>query len=706
MDNARELLEPKSIAIVGASRDKKKLGRIILDNIIEGGFEGELYPVNLKSDKVANLKAYKKVSDIDDVVDLAIIAVPAAYVLEVVENITQNDSARSIVIISAGFSEIGEAGLELEYKIKTLLSQSDISLLGPNCLGFINTDLKLNATFAESDMKKGSIAFVSQSGALGTAALDTARSLNLGFAFFVSLGNKCDISENELISYFNSNDRVKLISLYLEDFANGKEFMEVASKSTKPIIILKPGKSTEAQEALGSHTGSLAQSDEIIQAALEQSNVVRADSIEELFHIMNLFSTDQKMDGKRVAIVTNAGGPGVITTDAVSMKGLELVEFSINTQKALKESLPKASNIKNPIDVLGDAKADRFKITLDILERDTKTDAILVLLTPQIMTEVEKTAEIIVQVAENSQKMIIASFIGGDLVDKGKKILEKGNVPVFNYPTDAVETIGNIYAYKNSQSIKNKKEIQLGISDSNNSKVRKILNNSKGALEGNLSEKILKEYGIPLVPSHFAVDIADCRRVADKYSYPVVLKLIHPEMLHKTEENAVILNIKDETELEKSYHKLTSIAEKHKLEEAKIQVQPFIDGALEVIVGIKKDADQYCEIDGEKIIRKEGFGHTLLFGHGGIYAEVYKDFSLKVLPLKEGDATSLIKETNIGQIIEGYRGIKYNMLKLKDIIYRLDKLVSNFSQIEELDINPLFLKDDKVWVADVKIILD
>lgn len=702
MPRLESLLNPKSIAIIGASRDKKKLGRLLLDNVLKGGFKGNVYPVNPKAGKIGGRACYSSIGEINDKIDLALIAIPAQFVYQVVKECCER-KVGSIAVISSGFSEVGEEGLQQELKINRLAKDHGVNLLGPNCLGVISPFVKLNATFAKNDVIEGNVAFLSQSGALGTAALDWAQECGVGFSHFISLGNKAGLTENDFIKVLSKDDKVKAIVLYLEDFSDGRGFMDFASKTRKPIIVLKPGKSEAAQIALGSHTGSLAQDDMIISAALKHSGVVRVSTIEELFNFIKLISWSEKLGGNRLAVVTNAGGPGVITTDAIELNGLKLAKLSSRTQKLLSTKLPKASNIKNPVDVLGDALADRYKFALETVADDSGVDGIIVLLTPQVMTEIEKTALIIAEVSQSSKKLVVASFIGGIEVNKGRKILAKRRVPCFKFPVDTAKAVAHMFEHEKLETQKTKTVI-YGI-ERNKKRAQKLLYKKSGSLDSQTAEKVLKAYKIPLLPSYFPKDIADARRIALKIKYPVVMKLVHPELLHKTEAEAVKLNIRNQLELNKAYGGLEVVGRKEKLEDFKIEMQPFVRGALELILGVKYDADQYMELNGEVVLRKKGFGHSILFGMGGIYTEVFKDVSLRMVPLTDRDIEEIIHETKVGEILEGARGVEYNLEKVKDVITKVNRLVFDFPAIRELDINPLFAKGKDVWVVDVKMIL-
>ncbi len=697
-----KLLNPKSIAVIGASREKGKLGRLIFDNIINGGFQGPIYPVNPKSKEIGGKKCHKSVLDIKKDIDLAIVVIPSKFVKQIVKECIEKGIG-GVVIISSGFSETGQKGLAEEHEIVKLVEGTNTKILGPNCLGLITTSISLNATFAKTNIPKGNIAFMSQSGALGSALLDWAEKSGIGLSHFVSLGNKADLSENEFLNYFSADDNVRAIALYLEDFVDGKKFMRLAEKVNKPILLLKPGKSKAAQKALGSHTGSLAQDDKVIDSAMKQCGVVRVQSMEELFNSMMLFSWGNINNVKSVAIVTNAGGPGVITTDKLSDFNLEIAKLESGTKNKLKAFLPDAASCENPVDVLGDAKSDRYSFALKTIEGDNNVDLIMVLLTPQVMTDTKKTAREIVTLAKKSDKNIIVSFIGGEQVLKARKILYDNNIPTFAYPGDATVAISSLMRHRNLKAFKGIEVVKA--KNGQKAKPEELISTKSGSVDTQTAEKILLEYGIPLVPSNFPTDIADLRRSAAKLGYPLVLKLTHPDLLHKTEIKAVRVGISDDDELESEYEDLKRVAEEKKLEGYKIEVQKQIKNGLELIIGVKRHDDEYVEVGGERVLKTKGFGHSLIFGSGGIYAEVFNDVALRVLPVGTKDVKSMVDETFISKVLKGARRKNYDVGAINEIIRNIARLVSHFPQIAELDVNPLFATEKGAFVADVKMII-
>ncbi len=696
------LVDPKSIAIIGASREKGKLGRVVLDNLVNSGYKGKVYPVNPKAKKIRSLRCYASVNDIRGEIDLVVIAIPSKFIYQVAQDICKK-KAKSVVIISSGFSEIGQDGFEEEYRIANLFKKNGIHLLGPNCLGIISTHSSLNATFAKNKVTKGGIAFLSQSGALGTSGLDWAEESKVGFSHFISIGNKADLTENDFLELFLKDKNVNSIVFYLEDFADGSKFIDICSKANKPILVLKPGKSEAAQKALGSHTGSLAQDDLIVSAALKQARVLRVNSIKELFDVMKLLDSEKELKGNNLAIVTNAGGPGVLTTDAIELTNLRLADLTNRIQQKLALKLPAASNVKNPVDVLGDAMADRYNTALNSVVQDEKVDAVIVILTPQTMTQIEETAKVIVDTARKSKKFVIPAFLGGKESKTGIVYFDKYDVPYFKYPEEAAKTLAYMYE---SQQLRSKSRKINGLNlDGKVQQVSKIISKQEEGVDTQTALKILKKYKIPVLSSSFPQDIAAARKFVKKVDFPIVMKLVHPGLLHKTDVNAVRLNIDNFTMMENEFLDLKKLAKKLKLKNSRIQLQPFIKGALELIIGVKENKDQYGEINGRQILRKKGFGHTILFGMGGIYTEIYKDFSLRIAPLYVTDINEMIEETKVSKILKGARGKKYNIRKIKEVLASLSQLVTDHPQISELDINPLLAKGDRVWVVDVKMLV-
>jgi acetyl coenzyme A synthetase (ADP forming)-like protein len=688
------LLSPKSVALIGASGTPGKLGFDILANLIELGFAGEIYPVNPKGGVLLGKKAYPSVSAIEASVDLAVIAVPAAIVLDVVEE-CGNKGIQNIVIISAGFKESGQEGKEREEKLHELIEKYDLCLIGPNCLGILNPHAALNASFAEGMPKKGNIALISQSGAMAVAILDWATEENIGFSSIVSLGNKAGVNENDLLVYLEQDAATKVILLYLESFVDGQKFMQEAERISqkKPIIVFKSGISTAGQKAVSSHTGSLAGSNTAIDAALKQTGVLRANTIEDFFDAARVFSMEPLPKGSNVAIITNAGGPGVIATDAVSTsKILSMATFSEKTEQELQKVLPPTANIHNPIDVIGDALADRYQGALEQVCQDPNVDMVLTILTPQIMTEKENTVRALVNVHELFPELpFVTSFMGGkNIAYAAEKLAERG-IPNFLFPGRAVESLEKMVelrTWREKQARKKEKITARSDLQIWQDAIQKEIAAGRTQLSPELGQNLLKAFNIP-VPTLQIVENREAAVVAaEKMGYPVVLKIAAAEVLHKTEVGGVRLALKNGQEVGDGYEEIISNVRKHfpNLPAYPVLVQKMYHFGREVIIGMKRDPI---------------FGPLIMFGLGGIYVEVMKDVAFRVAPFDRETALEMIHEVKAIRLLEGVRGeAPADIEKLADTVLALSELALSFPAIEEFDINPLLvLSEGKGVVA-------
>jgi len=682
---------PRAIAVIGASREKGKIGGSILANILKYGYRGRVYPVNPKSKKIQGLRAYPSVLDISATVDLAMIVVPSAIVAPVLAECGKK-KIKYAVIITAGFREVGGEGVKMENEIKEIAAKFNIKILGPNCLGFLDSVSRLNASFADGMIQSGRVAFLSQSGAIATAMLDWAGKNNLGFSRFISLGNKAGITENEILDFLINDKNTDVVLGYLEGISAGREFMSIASRLTqkKPFILVKAGKSDEAQRAISSHTGSLAGADAIIDAALKQCGVTRAESLEELFGYARVFSTAPRLAGNNIAVVVNAGGVGVMTTDAVAGSGLKLAKLSPRTTTVLKLKLPATANIHNPIDVVGDARADRYEIALSAVLSDKNVDGAIVILTPQTVTEVEKTAAVIVRLNKRYRKPLVASFVGGERVEKGIQILNRGGVVNYLFPEDAVKALD---AFWKSEEERGKRKT-LNIKTLKQTTLKQKKDNQVDFKE---MEGLMRKYGITMVRSELAESLDGVLAVARKVGYPVVMKVVASKLVHKTDVGGVLVNLKDENEVKNGYKKLAPVLRKFAgapagAGQAKVLIQPMIKGAKEIIIGMKCDPQ---------------FGPTLMFGLGGIYVEILKDVVFRVAPINKKEALKLVGEIKAVKLLQGARGEKAaDIDAIAEIIVRLGDLALAQPEIQEIDINPamVFGRGKGVKVVDARII--
>ena len=674
---------PKSIVIIGASLNKEKLGYGILKNILDYKYKGKVFPVNLKGGEILGLKVQKSILEIKNKIDLAIIVIPAKAVNSVLERCGKA-GIKNVIIISAGFKEIGNEGLILENEMKEIAEKYNIKIIGPNCLGVLDSINNLNASFANGMIKKGSIGFISQSGAICTAMLDWADLNNVGFSKFVSLGNKSVVTEIEMLEFFKNDQKTKVVLAYLENITDGKKFMKVAAEliKVKPLIILKPGKSEASQKAMQSHTGALASGEEIIKIAFRQVGIVRVNNLEELFNIAKFLSRNDYLNGNKIAIVTNAGGLGVICTDGIESSNLELASLEKKTINILKKNLPEETSVNNPVDLIGDAKADRYEIATKTLLLDKNIDGVISILTPQTVTEISKTAEVLLNLSKKTKKVLLTSFIGGVSIEAEAKKLNKSQLAFYNYPSQAVFSLSKFWQSQQSQKTATSylKMINKNIKIKN--KNIKILKSNPDFME---ALDILKSFKIPVVKSLLAKNCEEAIKLAREIKYPVAMKIFSSEISHKTEVQGVKINIKNDAEVEKyfkeSYNKLGD-----KLEG--IIIQPMAEG-VELILGVKKD---------------DNFGHLIMFGLGGIHTEIIKDVSFRLAPINKTEALKMIREIKSFKILNGYRGHpKMDIDSVADSLVELSNLVSAHPEIKEIDLNPLIVREKSCAVVDVRI---
>ncbi|MQY74840.1 MAG: CoA-binding protein [Clostridia bacterium] len=675
---------PDSVAVIGAAREEKKVGRIIFDNIINSGYKGKLFPVNLKADKIHGIKCYHSVLDIPNDLDLAIIVIPAQFVSQVLEECSKKNMKWAIVI-SAGFKETGIEGAKRERQLIEKAKDYGIRILGPNCLGIIDTECPINATFSPHMPPRGKIGFISQSGALGTSILDWAKTNKIGISKFVSLGNKADISENDLFDDWENEKDTEVITAYLEGVKYGREFIRISSKVSKkkPIIVIKSGNTDAGARAVSSHTGTLAGSAKAYDAAFKQAGIIRANNTRDLFNYATAFSYQPLPKGKKVVIITNAGGPGIMATDECDKSNIFLASLGKETIDSLKEFLPEAANFYNPVDILGDALADRYKKTLEVIVKDSNVDAVVVLLSPQAMTQPYRTASAIVEVMENSGKSIpvLTSFMGGSEVKKAVKFLAEKNIPNFDIPEEAIDTLKVMMEHTDWKS---RKSFPIEDFNVDKGRVKKIFYQcqNEGRLElGEMeAREILEAYDIRMPKAELACDIDEAKEIAGRIGYPLVLKIVSPNILHKTDVGGVKIGIDNEKELEENYNQILFSASKY-MPDANIRgilVQEFIKDKKETIIGMSEDPQ---------------FGPMIMFGLGGIYVEALKDVSFRIAPLSRQVAREMIEEIKTIKLLKGTRGEDPSDIdSIIEIILRVSQLVTDFPEILEMDINPLFVK--------------
>lgn len=664
-------LHPDKIAVVGASRHEGKTGHEIFDNLLHG-FEGEVVPVNPNAEEVEGIEASKK---IPKDTDLAVVAVPARIVPEVIKDCGDKD-VDSAIVISAGFSESGNDALNSE--VEYVAEDNGVRILGPNVLGLINTENSMNASFASKMPDKGEMSFMSQSGAFCTAMLDYSSPEHLGFRHFVSLGNEMMIDETDFLKKWRKDDTQVVLS-YVESIENGRDFMEEAQKTSeeKPIVMIKSGRTDEGGKAASSHTGSIAGSIDSYRAVFRKTGIVEAESNRELLDFGKFFSFQPLPKGKNIAVVTNAGGPGVITADELFERGMELADFSEQTKTRLQEDLPEEASIENPVDIVGDAGHRRYQDAIEAVIEDEGVDSIIVLLTPQANTQIEKTARTVVSITEETDKTFCACFMGDKDVVDGRNILEKNRIPVVEDPKQAVKSLKAMNGYR---EFKARNDVYREIKKTE--EASSLLEDYQGFSTG---KKVLDEYGFDTALTKSVEDPREAVETASKIGYPVALKLDSKEVSHKTERGGVKTDLHDRDEVEKAFQKIVEEAVTGLDSEASVQVQEQIEG-LEVALGLKRDPQ---------------FGPVVMVGLGGIYVEAFQDVSFGVAPISEEEAEDMIHELRSSQIFEGMRGHDFSLESLKDAIITLGEIGMNHEKIESIDINPLILRRDSAVAVDI-----
>ncbi len=684
--NLENLFNPKSIAIVGATEAQGKVGNVITKNIFGLGYDGEIFLVNPKHDTLFGKKCYHSLSDIESHVDLAIISIPAKFVVSEIR--ANAEKTKNYVVISAGFSEMGKEGQDREGYLKNISQKHGLNILGPNCLGFIVPKINLNASFSGGLPASGNVAFVSQSGALAVGLMDIAKEEDIRFSYIISVGNKMQLSEAEILEYLGRDPDTKVIGMYLEGIKDGKEFLKIASavSKEKPIVIIKAGKNERSQKAISSHTGALAGSNEIVSAAFKKSGIIQAETLEEFFNLLSLISFTDPPANEKAVIVTNAGGPGVLATDSFDKKELAMAEINDKAREELKKYLPEESSLDNPIDALGDAGEDRYKKILDTVHKNVEAGSIIAVLTPQDQTPVDRIASRIIQFKKKSDRNVSTVFIGGKRVRRAIKKLKDNSIPNFNFPDQIVTALDKYYKWS---LFKSNSYIGTGTDEERRKKVLEII--EKARMEGRValyfseSKEIMNMYG---------VDTVDCKEIMPgKYesqdiTFPVVLKVDSDKVLHKTDKKGLVLNIQSQEELKKN---ITRMQDEFPGE--RLIIQPMESRGTELIAGMKNDAV---------------FGPVIIYGLGGIYTEVFKMVNFLMPPLDTAEIKRSLSESKIRFLFEETRSQKpYSVEELTGFLSGIGKLSEEISEIKEFDINPLLVYNDgkRAIAVDVKILI-
>jgi len=692
------LFYPKSVAIVGASHQLGSVGNDLVKNAVSAQYAGTIYPVNLKGGRLYGLPVLKSLAEISGAVDLVVVAVPALFVPQILREAGAK-KVKAAIVISAGFNEVGRS--ELEAEIVSICTQYHITLIGPNCLGLINTDAKLNTSFAPLMPESGQIAFISQSGAICSSVLDFARSRGLGFSKFISIGNKAMIGESELLEYLIHDRQTKVIVMYVEQLSRAEQLIELTTKLSqtphpKPIIVLKSGRTAAGFLASQSHTGALSGNDAAYDALFTQTGMIRAESISELFDLAECFVHNPRLHNNRVAIITNAGGPGVLTTDTVVSHQLRMAQLSAKSQTELRAFLPAAASIKNPVDILGDADAERYQKVLDIVITDQEVDGVIVLLTPQSMTQVTQTAQAIALLKKRSHKPVVVSFVGQQLVASGLEILHEEKVATTTFPEPAAIAFGAFDTFRRWLKPQNRHHFRFR--DVHSDRVRRILaevdTTVSKLLPTDLTFAILKAYGFPILKRQIAHSWSEAEELAAHFSSTLVLKIVSPDISHKTEVGGVMINV-HRTDLKKAYRQLlANVTSKAPLARITgVEIMDFVtEEGVELILGMTTHPQ---------------LGKQLVIGLGGIYTEVLKDTAWRLAPLTHSDAQNMLKEVKAHELLEGARQqAKLDSEAVIECLGRLSQLVTNFPQLQEIDINPLKVTTKGALILDARIILE
>ncbi len=694
------IFTPRSVAVIGATEREGSVGRTVLWNLISHPFGGTVYPVNPKRHNVLGIAANKTIAEIPEPIDLAIIAIPAAGVPQIIRDCVAA-GVKGAIILSAGFREIGPAGIALEQEIQAI-AQGKLRLIGPNCLGLQNPITGLNATFASHRARPGNVGFISQSGALCTSILDWSLRENVGFSAFISLGSMLDVDWGDLIDYLGDDPNTSSIVIYMESIGDARSFLSAAREValTKPIIVIKAGRTQAAAQAAASHTGTLAGSDAVMDAAFRRCGVLRVDRIEELFDLAEVLAKQPRPQDCHLSIITNAGGPGVLATDALMQAGGKLAELSENTLQSLTEILPAQASCHNPIDILGDAAPEQFAQALEIVLKDPHSQGCLVILTPQAMTDPTRTAQLVVETWQNSgsKQPILASWMGGAEVDAGEQILNQAGIPTYRYPDEAARVFSLLWRYNynlrglyETPTLGNHGEIDYRTVDqilaAAQAKEQTLLTEAE-------SKNLLQAYGIPIVPTEIATTAGDAISAAESLGYPVVLKLYSHSLTHKTDVGGVQLNLPDAAAVVRAFnHIQANVTEKAGAAHFQgVTVQPMVrlDG-YELILGSSQDPQ---------------FGPVLVFGCGGQLVEVFQDRAIGLPPLNSTLAQRLMEQTLIFKALHGVRGRDaVDLAGLEQLLVRFSQLVAEQPAIKEIDINPLLASPHGFLALDARIIL-
>jgi len=701
MNGLEYIFKPRSVAVIGASARKGTIGREILHNLIINEFNGKIFPVNPNYDVIHSIKCYSTILDVPDAVDLAIMVVPRESVPEMAVKCGRK-GVRGMVVISAGFKEVGGHGIELENQLVEICREYRIRMMGPNCYGAVNTDpdFSLNCTFGKTSALPGNVGFISQSGGLGEAIMNHARELGLGFSMFASIGNKADISANDILEFWKDDPRTEVILLYLENFGNPRHFTQIAREisRTKPIVAVKSGRTTQGARAASSHTGALAELDVAVDALFDQCGVMRVSSVEEMFDVASALANQPIPKGNRVAIVSNAGGPALLATDALAGLGMQLPPYAGETRKKLKKALTGQGDVNNPLDLVAGAGGRQFKAALDVVRDDQNYDSIIPIFVPPVTINQMDVANSILEGVKGSKKTVMACFMGAGEGSQAINYLKKQGIPVYQFPEAIAKTLSQIDQHRKwlerpPGKYKSFKVDKKGVQ----SIIDEAVKQGENSIAGEKALDILQRYGIQATQNIIAYSEKEALAAAEKIGYPVVLKVNTPVILHKTEVGAVEIDLRTPKEVKAAYGKLKkkvmAVARTGKKERFSVFVQEMISGGIETVIGMSTDP---------------AFGPLIMFGLGGIYVEILKDVAFRINPISDTDVEEMIGGLKSYPLLTGFRGAEaVDLAALKESLLRLSQLVSDFDMITEIDINPFIAcrKKGKSKAVDARFII-
>ncbi|SEL03698.1 acetyltransferase [Methanobrevibacter gottschalkii] len=696
MVDLNKMFKPESVAVIGASNTPGKVGYIIVDNLINDGFRGEIYPINPKGGEILGKKAYANIEDVPGKVDLAIITIPSVFVNAVVKECGEA-GVEHMVVITAGFKEVGDEGAKLEAELTAIGKEYGINIIGPNSLGITDSHTPMNGSFSQMMPPTGNMAFISQSGAMMVAIIDWSVTSGIGFSKVISLGNKAGVNEIELLQYLADDDETKVIICYLESISENEDFVRTMRETArkKPIIILKSGSSSAGAAAASSHTGALAGSDLAFDTAFRQSGIIRVDTMAELFDLGLAFSKAPLPRGDHVAIITNAGGGGVVTVDAMEKAGLKLVQFDEETTERLKKCVTEEGSAKNPIDVLGDAPVSRYKESLEIVLSQDEVDSLIVMVCPTASADPDGIANAILEERKEFDKPIIVVNMGGPSFEKANDALRENGVPTYVFPETAVTALKAMTDYAKLED-KSYDDVVENIDDVDKDAVKAIFEKVKAdgrdTLLGSEAYAVAEAYGISAAPIKLSTNAEEAASLAEEMEFPVVLKIASDKILHKSDIGGVKVGISSAEEAKSTYDEIIANAKAAHPDIIPdgVEVQKMMDSGEEVIVGM---------------IRDEQFGPMIAFGMGGIYVNLIEDVSFNLAKgMSSQEIDEQINTTKVSQLLAGYRGeAACDVEEVKEAIKRVARLTLDFPEISELDINPIFVYEEGSSALDIKI---